>query len=1137
MSISNQISSNQPRTKRRKLSNGEHHDHRIAQPSQKSNKDENSGSEEQQNAVTTGHASKKAAQRSKSSSALPAGGLNKSSVLAIQLNELLTKSTPRHDVRIAKLEPELERIKGVIRDIPKTEVVDLKDAEDLLAKAGVSIPFPSPKPGRDTNLKFQYDSPASLHVSSALHLRLSIKGSTVVKIIAEMPRKLLQEKDYLNLRAFHKRASYLAQIASHLKTPLSGDYDLKYALEDGLELLPSLILTPKDASGYAQQRCTTMITVGFPVGAFAIEKTFPTKNCVRPKIGPSQSGVQPTPVYNSILNSQMSHSHYDRLFQITTDHCPAFVDACRAGQIWLQKRGFDSNVASGGFGVREWATMSALLLQTGGHKGHALFSERYSVLQLFKAMLQVLSGRDMMDPWILDATKLSVPRTDIPCFYDGNKGVNILQKMAPSSYQALRHHARTSLQSVTSMQHDAFDVTFEVLVDEPQLQFDELYSVSIPREDMSPILELISRLYQVLQRGLGDRVTLLDSQAPTLQPWSLAKPQPRSKGDIIVELRLLLNTDATSRLIDHGPSADDQAAADDFRRFWGEKSELRRFKDGSISESLVWLPSKAVTEQIIGWLLERHFNASTCSFACRSPKLEDRLLGVDSHVSASEASRLINSQFQSLSSTLHQLEGLPLPIRSISQSDPALRSSTLNHPLLSRTATPVSMLVQFDSSTRWPDSLPAIQHTKIAFLLKVAELLSAHDSSLITRVGLENTSSQHSGYLNTSFLDIIYPQSHPQLAHITFRLRIHHDRELPLLQAQIAKSLSPTERSQTTSALTAHKRTLAAPLHTTTLRTLTTRFPPLSPTIRLIKAFFSAHHLSNLIPAELIDLIAAHIFLHPSPWSTPGSASTSFLRCLHFLSRWDWAVTPLIVDLSLSQEMSDSAREELKTRFSAWRRLDPQMNSVTWFVGTSVDGTGVVWSEGGRVEKVVAARVRALASVVIELVTAKRTNMSDDDWKDVFQGDSGEFDFVIRLNKSVGRGSQHSKYGKGPKEKKDRQTFKNLLLASQSVSTDDIGFDPVGLFLEDLQKAFGHVALVLHGEGQDVICGLWRPTVVGEKEWRVRLGWSSVPVRYKEASHGEKEEGEKVVCTINKEGVLAEIAMLGAGLVKDVKAK
>ena len=72
------------------------------------------------------------------------------------------------------------------------------------------------------------------------------------------------------------------------------------------------------------------------------------------------------------------------------------------------------------------------------------------------------------------------------------------------------------------------------------------------------------------------------------------------------------------RLVDHGPVAgeEDQIAA--FRELWGRKSELRRFKDGMIVESVVW-DVKTVDERahiptlIVKFLLQHHFGLTSSS--------------------------------------------------------------------------------------------------------------------------------------------------------------------------------------------------------------------------------------------------------------------------------------------------------------------------------------------------------------------------------------------------------------------------------------------------------------------------------------------------------------------------------------------
>jgi len=54
--------------------------------------------------------------------------------------------------------------------------------------------------------------------------------------------------------------------------------------------------------------------------------------------------------------------------------------------------------------------------------------------------------------------------------------------------------------------------------------------------------------------------------------------------------------------------------AADFRDFWGDKSELHRFKDSSIREAVVWSKGKSIAQKrlickkIITFLLKTKFN-------------------------------------------------------------------------------------------------------------------------------------------------------------------------------------------------------------------------------------------------------------------------------------------------------------------------------------------------------------------------------------------------------------------------------------------------------------------------------------------------------------------------------------------------
>ncbi|EXJ73280.1 uncharacterized protein A1O5_03040 [Cladophialophora psammophila CBS 110553] len=1076
------------------------------------------------------------------STVLPTGGINKSAILGLQVADLNAQLTPNYD----KLRPRWIAISNelvsLIRDIPEISPVNATDAVKLLLKQGIKVPFPEPRPSKDTNYKFGFVAPKQVLVGGALPWGLSLKDENAIEVTAIMPDGVLQEKDYLNNRACYKAAFYLACIASAIKNSEQGDFSISFTHKHNVDLLPVIDLVAKDAN---LSKFKFQVAVGFPNQSIPLAKTSPAKNCLRQEtLASKEESDQSTPFYNSAIRYAASFLAFDHL--VRSARSPSFDEACRIGQLWLRQRGFSSSVRFGGFGFLEWTLACALLTRGGGHRGHPLFSKQYSSVQFFKAMLQILGGRDLQEPMLLNSAKFDLPRSELPVLYDGETGVNILYKMSPWSYQSLRHHAQVSLAAVNSRNQNGFDATFVLNVAVPLLQYDEIHSVKISAGLLSTPADerqFLQKMHRVLMKGLGDRITLIDFQMPKESGWPVNKDPSHRKEDYELHIALVTNPETVGRLVDRGPSADEKEEATEFREFWGEKAELRRFKDGSISESLVWAAGRPVTFQIITHIAALHFKLPPGSVETRARDLESTVLGEGNSASGftpKDAFRVINSTFQTLTSSLHNLEGLPLPIRSVSPADPVLRSSSTLHPLLPSTASPIDITIQFDSSTRWPDSLPAIQHTKIAFLLKLSELLNSNDPNLTTRVGIENTESARTGHLNTSFLDIIYPSPAPGISPTCFRARIYHDREAHLIQTALAdKSLHGTSRDSFSIALATYKRDFQAkPIHTTTIRNLITRFPPLSSTIRLLKKWVSSHLLLHEhIPEEILELVAAHIFLQPAPWSAPGSVTTAFLRCLHFLAGWDWAYSPLIIDLSVSQDSLTAAQAvEIQNRFEAWRKLDPQMNNVVWFVGTNIDTSGTVWTVDGHPPRVVVGRLSALARAALDLVESNGTGMTEDHWRGLFESPLRDFDFLIHLKPSVARGIKATKVKAMAKVNSDETNgdgeFKNLQIA-ESMDVDSIGYNPVELYLRDLNHAFGSAALFFYDQyGGQVIAGLWKPNVLGRKEWRVRLGWSSVPVN----SDGDAEEG-KDMCVFNRDGVLAEMARLGEGIVRKIKVK
>lgn len=69
-----------------------------------------------------------------------------------------------------------------------------------------------------------------------------------------------------------------------------------------------------------------------------------------------------------------------------------------------------------------------------------------------------------------------------------------------------------------------------------------------------------------------------------------------------------------------------------FRKFWGNKSELRRFQDGSICEALVWVKGKKtlstkriICKKIVLFLMKEKFDLSKDKYEYVADEIEEFL--------------------------------------------------------------------------------------------------------------------------------------------------------------------------------------------------------------------------------------------------------------------------------------------------------------------------------------------------------------------------------------------------------------------------------------------------------------------------------------------------------------------------------
>ncbi|KAG8693881.1 hypothetical protein FRC11_002594, partial [Ceratobasidium sp. 423] len=485
--------------------------------------------------------------------------------------------------------------------------------------------------------------------------------------------------------------------------------------------------------------------------------------------------------------------------------------------VWANQRGYGTGtghrsedsaqrarcVRGFGFLGAWWGAVIVYLVLGGkpvkGVKKQARVGRGLSSYQLFRAVLDFL-GRPKLTPPQFELVDWKEHHDAI--FVDGSGKYNMLAGVPLESLELLRLDAQASLSLLDEASDEAFDSTFLRDLRNPRLRFD--YSMRVPldgakskNETLSSTLEwssrtsaLLSQLTSTIRKALGTRVKacVVLQPAPTLRPLSQSTPNSVP----FIELGLILDQTEAPRLVDYGPPADDAAGSEVFCAFWGPKSELRRFKDGRILESVVWEVSHPderahIPGRLIRHILQFHFGIELEPIQRTVYDEVVRLPSSAIKLYSSVAENLMTfrpcqTAFDALVKQIKSAEDLPLAVVTASPISPSLRGTSVFYPWpmdLARYSTlpdsikyisPMEAILQLEKSARWPDDLAAIQKIKLAFFVGIADALRAQDGNIRTAVALDADATETDIHDNCS-LEVLTPSG------FAFRLRIYHDRE------------------------------------------------------------------------------------------------------------------------------------------------------------------------------------------------------------------------------------------------------------------------------------------------------------------------------------------------------------------------
>lgn len=1001
--------------------------------------------------------------------------LFQSNIFKLQIDELL-EQVKINDKYILKIEKFLHKLYDLIQQVPEWKEQSISDVLTYFKGKIVSIPFVDPKPTpHTTNYKFNYKSPdVSLIGSFALKTGIYQPQGSSIDVLLTMPESLFERKDFLNLRCLHKRSVYLAYLTHHLSILFSREklddfLSLKYSYFNGDPLLPILKIKCENNTdkvhelNFSKTKFSINIIIGFPYKIFDSKKLLPNKNCIRVAQEDPDAPLPVTSLYNFSVLSITTFEPFLKFLYKSKKQTEAFREASILGRLWLQQRGFSSKISQsgglGGFGTFEFTTLMTVLLNGGGENGNKILLHGFSSYQLFRGVIKYLATMDLCTEGHLQfhsdisytpvVSKYMNEGFQTPTIFDKSTKVNILSKLSISAYNILKLYAQQTLSMLNNVVQDQFSNIFLTNISKSDyLKYDLCYDLKFNKNgiiDNNIISKftatervkyitienfLVHKIVSVVKYALGDRISNLEVQLVGQNlsfPINRRKAHPSAGGHQFnfdfIRIKLLVNQEESDKLITKGPAHSDETThnATLFKSFWGPKSSLRRFKDGTISHCCLWTTSSSepIISSMIQFIVKRHISENI-QIVNNITKEFQELLPLPNLAASSKTSVLNLSSFYNLKKSFDDLYKiifkmkLPLSVKSILPVDTAFRYTSLCQPVPFAYSDPnffQNVVLEFETSQKWPDEITSLEKAKTAFLLKIEEQLSNEHGTKYKSFFTRDESISFN--LDVITLNILTPEGYG------FKFRILTERDEVLYLRAISNARNEIKPTLENTFLQFTSTYLASTRHTRTIENISHSYQFYSPVVRLFKKWLDCHLLMGHLKDELVELIAMKAFTDHNPYFIPGSVENGFLKVLRFISQWNWKEDPLILDLvkpdsayedsmevsiggseidsntmkKLSEKLTLTQYRAIQSNFRNLRNTDPNGLHLPFFVASKNDPSGILYSSN--IPLAIATRLTALAKVAVNLIQTHGLNKQTIDL--LFTPGLKDYNFVVHL--------------------------------------------------------------------------------------------------------------------------------------------
>ncbi|XP_021848982.2 uncharacterized protein [Spinacia oleracea] len=883
----------------------------------------------------------------------------------------------------------ISSIKNVIANIPEDFQVTADEAPGFVRDVGAD------------KVDFKFKKPQFVEIGGSYSIGCIVKPDVNIDLLMRLPKDCFHEKDYLNHRYHAKRFLYLSVIKRYLESS-EIVCKIEWSCLQNEACKPIMIIYPEGANlpGFSVRIIPTASSL------FNITKLNATRNNVRAL---NQDGVSlPTPKYNSSILEDMFIEEFAELIKEKFHDWEELRKALVLMKVWARQR---SSIYS--YDCLNGFLMAAIMSYLAANRVGGFFNKSMNAMQIFRVTLGFIASSKSWEKGLVMHHKenCNISREELKekkqclksfpvVICDSSANFNLAFRISKSGFLELQAEAALTLECIQKCHDNGFE---EVFLTKSDFAAKYDYCVRLNLKGNSGVHasgycvdDECWRLYEekvhsLLCQGLNDRAKFIrviwrnwSSNCRIQDGFSSLDKEPLLIGVAISDLEKAL------RLVDKGPNPEHKQEVAKFRKFWGEKSEFRRFSDGTIGECVVWKYKQwekhQIVKKIVEHVLSRHLSLSIENVVVSADQLDFSLChgGADP---ISYTGGLLEA-YEALAKHLRLLDDIPLKISSVQPLDSAFRCTAVfppePHPLagdktfISRSVKvaatcvqPMEVLIQLEGSGNWPMDELATEKTKSAFLLKIGESLQKKwDVSCIA---------------TEDDVDVL-------LSGYAFRLKILHERGLSLVKG---------EGNQVKRVSSIDKKLFIRSQHSSMINGLQGRCPVYGPVVRLAKRWAASHLFSACLESEAIELLVAHLFLNFKPFCAPNSRITGFLRFLRLLSEYDWKFSPLIVDIN-GDMTADNVTEINKNFMSSRKAHEGSVSEAipAIFLGTTYDKCSEAWTSSSPNPlglKRLVAYARSSANLLTKLV--EQDHYDSHGWECLFRTPLNNYDAVVLLHR------------------------------------------------------------------------------------------------------------------------------------------